>query len=58
DENGVELQITQADIAQLAGCSRESASRFLTTLANSGAIEQGRGRIKVIDTDVLTGFIY
>ncbi|MEI7690903.1 MAG: Crp/Fnr family transcriptional regulator [Actinomycetes bacterium] len=54
----VELIITQADIAQLAGCSRESASRFLTTLANSGAIEQGRGRIKVLDTDVLTGFIY
>ena len=61
DGNGddpVELTITQADIAQLAGCSRESASRFLTTLANSGAIEQGRGRIKVLDTDVLTGFIY
>ena len=54
----VELIITQADIAQLAGCSRESASRFLNTLANSGAIKQGRGRIKVIDTDVLTGFIY
>lgn len=58
DNDSVELTITQADIAQLAGCSRESASRFLTTLANSGAIEQGRGRIKVLDTDVLTGFIY
>ncbi len=57
-DGAVELIITQADIAQLAGCSRESASRFLTTLANSGAIEQGRGRIKVLDTDVLTGFIY
>ena len=57
-DGAVELQITQADIAQLAGCSRESASRFLTTLANSGAIEQGRGRITVLDTDVLTGFIY
>ncbi len=54
----IELQIRQADIAQLAGCSRESASRFLMTLANSGAIEQGRGRITVLDTDVLTGFIY
>jgi CRP/FNR family transcriptional regulator len=58
DNGSVELIITQADIAQLAGCSRESASRFLTTLAHSGAIEQGRGRIKVLDTDVLTGFIY
>ena len=57
-DGAVELIITQADIAQLAGCSRESASRFLTTLTNSGAIEQGRGRIKVLDTDVLTGFIY
>jgi CRP/FNR family transcriptional regulator len=57
-DDPVELTITQADIAQLAGCSRESASRFLTTLANSGAIEQGRGRIKVLDTDLLTGFIY
>ena len=57
-EGEVELIITQADIAQLAGCSRESASRFLTTLANSGAIKQGRGRISVLDTDVLTGLIY
>ncbi len=58
DDGAVELIVTQADVAQLAGCSRESASRFMTTLANSGAIEQGRGRIKVLDTELLTGFIY
>src|SRR5215210_2520254 len=40
---------TQADIAQLAGSSRESASRFLAVLERAGIIAQGRGRIVVHD---------
>ncbi len=35
---------TQADLAQLAGSSRESASRFLAVLERAGVISQGRGR--------------
>ena len=36
---------TQADLAQLAGSSRESASRFLAVLERAGVISQGRGRL-------------
>ncbi len=57
-EGPVELRINQADIAQLAGCSRESASRFLTTLARAGVTKQGRGRVTILDTDALAGYIY
>ena len=35
------LRITQADIAQLAGSSRESASRFLATLERAGRAHAG-----------------
>jgi CRP/FNR family transcriptional regulator len=52
------ITITQADIAQLAGSSRESASRFLAVLERAGVISQGRGRITVHDADGLQGYIY
>jgi hypothetical protein len=35
------VKITQADIAQLAGSSRESASRFIAVLERAGVITQG-----------------
>src|SRR5512132_1941078 len=47
------VKITQADIAQLAGSSRESASRFIAVLERAGVITQGRGRITVHDSDAL-----
>ena len=49
---------TQAEIAQLAGSSRESASRFLATLERANVIAQGRGRITVHDPAALAGFVY
>lgn len=52
------LKITQADIAQLAGSSRESASRFLATLERAGVLTQGRGRIVVHDPGALAGYVY
>ena len=52
------LRITQADIAQLAGSSRESASRFLATLERAGVLTQGRGRIMVHDPGALAGYVY
>ena len=52
------LRITQADIAQLAGSSRESASRFLATLERAGVLTQGRGRIVVHDPGALDGYVY
>ena len=41
----------QADLAQLAGSSRESASRFLAVLDRAGVISQGRGRLTIHDPD-------
>lgn len=57
-ESDVLVTITQADIAQLAGSSRESASRFLAVLERAGALTQGRGRITVHDPRALDGYIY
>ena len=57
-EPEVEIRITQADIAQLAGSSRESASRFLAVLELAGVLKQGRGRILVHDPAALDRYVY
>jgi CRP/FNR family transcriptional regulator len=57
-ESDVVVTLTQADLAKLAGSSRESASRFLATLERSGVISQGRGRVTVHDPDALAGYVY
>jgi CRP/FNR family cyclic AMP-dependent transcriptional regulator len=49
---------TQADLAQLAGSSRESASRFLAVLERAGIISQGRGKLIVHDPAALERYVY
>jgi CRP/FNR family transcriptional regulator len=49
---------TQADLAQLAGSSRESASRFLAVLERAGVITQGRGKLVVHDPPALARYVY
>ena len=49
---------TQVELAQLAGSSRESASRFLAVLERAGVISQGRGRLTVHDPAALRGYVY
>jgi CRP/FNR family cyclic AMP-dependent transcriptional regulator len=49
---------TQADLAQLAGSSRESASRFLAVLERAGVISQGRGRLVVHNPDSLKQYVF
>jgi CRP-like cAMP-binding protein len=49
---------TQADLAQLAGSSRESASRFLAVLERAGVISQGRGRLTVHDPQALKQYVF
>jgi CRP-like cAMP-binding protein len=49
---------TQADLAQLAGSSRESASRFLAVLERAGVISQGRGRLVVHDPEALQKHVF
>jgi CRP/FNR family transcriptional regulator len=57
-ERDVEVTTTQADLAKLAGSSRESASRFLAVLERAGVISQGRGRLTVHDPAALGGYVY
>jgi CRP-like cAMP-binding protein len=57
-EQEVLLQATQADLAKLAGSSRESASRFLAVLERAGVISQGRGRLVVHDPGALGGYVF
>jgi CRP-like cAMP-binding protein len=49
---------TQADLAKLAGSSRESASRFLAVLERAGVISQGRGRLIVHDPAALERYVF
>jgi CRP/FNR family transcriptional regulator len=49
---------TQADLAQLAGSSRESASRFLAVLERAGVISQGRGRLTVRNPAALEQYVF
>ncbi|HEX4691702.1 MAG TPA: Crp/Fnr family transcriptional regulator [Solirubrobacteraceae bacterium] len=57
-EHDVLVRTTQADLAKLAGSSRESASRFLAVLERAGVITQGRGRLTVHDPAALQGYVY
>lgn len=57
-DSDVVITLTQAELAKLAGSSRESASRFLATLERSGVITQGRGRLTVHDPSALEGYVY
>jgi CRP/FNR family cyclic AMP-dependent transcriptional regulator len=62
DGNGtggeVTLHMNQTDLAQLAGTSRESVSRFLAELERAGVVRSGRGRVTVLDPPKLRNYIY
>jgi CRP/FNR family transcriptional regulator len=45
-------------LAQLAGTSRESVSRFLAELERAGVVRSGRGRVTVLDPPKLRNYIY
>ena len=55
---GVTVRMTQADLAQLAGTSRESVSRFLATLDRAGVVQVGRGRVTVVQPRRLRSYIF
>jgi CRP-like cAMP-binding protein len=58
DGEGILIVSTQAELAQLAGSSRESASRFLAVLERAGVISQGRGKLVVHDPGALERYVY
>lgn len=57
-ERDVVLVATQAQVAELAGVSRESASRFLGSLERAGVISRGYGRLVVHEPDTLREYVY
>jgi CRP/FNR family cyclic AMP-dependent transcriptional regulator len=57
-DTDVRINSTQAELAQLAGSSRESASRFLAVLERAGIITQGRGKLIVHDPSALERYVY
>jgi CRP/FNR family transcriptional regulator, cyclic AMP receptor protein len=57
-EHDVLIKATQAEIAQLAGTSRESASRFLATLERENVVSLGRGKVTVHEPGRLRNYIH
>ena len=55
---GVTIRLRQADLAQLAGTSRESVSRFLATLERAGVVRVGRGMVTVLEPERLDAYIF
>ncbi len=58
NRHGITVRMTQADLAQLAGTSRESVSRFLADLERAGIVRSGRGRVTVCDPAKLHNYIF
>jgi CRP/FNR family transcriptional regulator, cyclic AMP receptor protein len=56
--DGVTIRLRQSDLAQMAGTSRESVSRFLATLERAGVVQVGRGRVTVIEPERLDAYIF
>ena len=57
-QRDVVIRATQAEIAGLAGTSRESVSRFLAILERAGVVRVGRGRVTVIEPRRLRAYIF
>lgn len=56
--DGITVRMNQSDLAQLAGTSRESVSRFLATLERAGVVRVGRGRVTVLEPSRLRAYIF
>ena len=52
--DGVEVALTQDDLASLAGTSRATVNRVLRQAEEAGAVSLSRGRIRVTDRALLT----
>jgi CRP/FNR family transcriptional regulator len=58
EDGEVTIRMNQADLAQLAGTSRESVSRFLADLERAGIVRPGRGRVAVLNPGKLRNYIF
>lgn len=44
-----QIQLSQTDLAAIAGCSRQTVNKTLSQLRAEGIVEMGRGEIRVLD---------
>jgi CRP/FNR family transcriptional regulator, cyclic AMP receptor protein len=58
ESDGITIRMNQVDLAQLAGTSRESVSRFLAELERASVVRCGRGRVTVLDPAKLRNYIF
>ncbi len=54
----ITIRMNQSDLAQLAGTSRESVSRFLADLERSGVVKAGRGQVTILEPAKLGNYIF
>jgi CRP-like cAMP-binding protein len=47
------IPLTQEEVAAMAGTTRPTVNRVLRSVQESGALDLARGKIKVLDLDVL-----
>lgn len=52
---GPELALTNSDVAELVGVSRETAARVVSRLQDAGLLAKSRGSITILDRDRLDG---
>jgi CRP/FNR family transcriptional regulator len=57
-EGEVTIRMNQSDLAQLAGTSRESVSRFLADLERAHVVRPGRGKVTVLAPGKLRNYIF
>ena len=50
---GSDLPLTNADLAELAGTTRETAARIVSRMGESGFLAKKRGRINILDPELL-----
>lgn len=58
DGRQVTIRMNQSDLAQLAGTSRESVSRFLADLERAGVVRAGRGQVTILEPAKLGNYIF
>ena len=58
ESSDITIRSTQADLAQLAGTSREATSRFLAQLQRANVVTCKRGRVIIHDPSALRRYIY
>jgi CRP-like cAMP-binding protein len=49
----IELRLSQQELGDLIGATRESVNKYLSEWTRSGVLKQGRDRLEIFDLDAL-----